>query len=283
MAARAACLLLLAGLAGGCGSSGGSAITVPSVASAHVYTLGSFTPSGPVKAGTPVTVSFDIRQPSGAPLTQFATGPGPHTGVHLIIVRKDLSVIIHRHPPIAASGHLSESVTFPAPGPYLVLVDVYAKATGPVPFTNYQMRQMIQVTGGAYHAKPIGPVRDSATAGGWTFTMRHVPRLRVAQAALITVDVRNAAGRPARFSSWFGALAHAVFFHQGNLQYFHTHICAPHSAGCSGVGAISGNSTKPGVLNVGVLLPTPGTWRLFLQTRISGVIVTAPFTLKVAP
>jgi hypothetical protein len=282
MAARVACLLVLAGLLAGC-SGGGGAITAPSIGGARVYTLGSFTPTGKVTAGKPVTVSFDIVQPSGKPLTQFATGPGPHTGVHLIIVRRDLSTIIHRHPPIAASGQISESVTFPAPGPYLVLVDVYAKATGPVPFTNYQMKRTIQVTGGAYHPSPIGPVRDSVTAGGWTFTVRHMPRLRVAQAALIDVHVRNAAGRPARFSSWYGALAHAVFFHEGNLQYFHTHVCAPHSAGCSGVGAISGNSTIPGVLNVGVLLPTPGTWRLFLQTRIDGAIVTAPFTLKVAP
>jgi hypothetical protein len=163
-----------------------------------------------------------------------------------------------------------------------VLVDVYAKATGPVPYTNYQMHRTIEVQG-SYHPNPIGPVRLSATAGGWTFTIRHAPRLRVAQAAVIQMDVRNAAGRPARFSSWYGALAHAVFFHERSLYYFHTHVCAPHSAGCSGVGPISGNSTAPGVLNVGVLLPRPGLWRLFLQTRIDGAIVTAPFTLKVAP
>jgi hypothetical protein len=30
-----------------------------------------------------------------------------------------------------------------------------------------------------------------------------------------------------------------------------------------------------------VLVPAPGTWRLFLQTQIDGRILTAPFTLKV--
>jgi YtkA-like len=34
--------------------------------------------------------------PSGKPLTQYKTGPGPHTGVHLIIVRDDLAYIIHQ-------------------------------------------------------------------------------------------------------------------------------------------------------------------------------------------
>jgi hypothetical protein len=30
-----------------------------------------------------------------------------------------------------------------------------------------------------------------------------------------------------------------------------------------------------------VLLPAPGTWRLFLQMKLGGRIVTAPYTLQV--
>ena len=29
------------------------------------------------------------------------------------------------------------------------------------------------------------------------------------------------------------------------------------------------------------LVPAPGTWRLFLQTKVGGRVVTAPFTLDV--
>jgi len=36
-------------------------------------------------------------------------------------------------------------------------------------------------------------------------------------------------------------------------------------------------------LNVGVLVPAPGTWRLFLQFRANGRVLTAPFTLRVKP
>jgi hypothetical protein len=32
-----------------------------------------------------------------------------------------------------------------------------------------------------------------------------------------------------------------------------------------------------------VLLAAPGTWRLFLQMKLGGRIVTAPFTLQAAP
>jgi hypothetical protein len=34
-------------------------------------------------------------------------------------------------------------------------------------------------------------------------------------------------------------------------------------------------------MHVGVLLPEAGTWRLFLQCKVHGKILTAPFTLKV--
>ena len=91
-------------------------------------------------------------------------------------------------------------------------------------------------------------------------------------------------GKPVVFHPWFGALAHAIFFRQGSLDYFHTHVCGPSTPGCTSIfgGAkVVGRPAGPGKLNVGVLLPVAGTWRLFLQFRDRGRIVTAPFTLRV--
>src|SRR5579871_6267071 len=106
----------------GCGGAG-SGLTVPTVAPAKVFSLAGFQPATAVQPGQPVTVSFTVRQPNGQPLTSYKTGPGPHTGVHLIIVRDDLAYIIHQHPPVGPDGLLHQTVTFPAPGPYRVLVD----------------------------------------------------------------------------------------------------------------------------------------------------------------
>ena len=75
-----------------------------------------FTPTGPVAPGKPVKVSFRIKLPSGKTLTAYNRGAGPHTGVHLIFVREDLSQIIHRHPPVGADGTVRQEVTFPAGG-----------------------------------------------------------------------------------------------------------------------------------------------------------------------
>jgi hypothetical protein len=274
--------VLVAALAAGCGGSSGSGLSDISIGAARFYTLRAFTPSATVKPGVPVTVSFTVIQPSGQPLVHYRTGPGPHVGVHLIIVRKDLATIIHRHPPIAANGLIRQRVVFTKPGPYHVLIDLYPATSGPG-YVNFQLTQTIHVAG-AYHPITLPPYRSEVTVGGWHVTIQHLPTLRLAQAALLTVTVRNAAGQPAAFEPWYGAMGHAIFFHEKDLAYFHTHICAPNQVACTSVAggaAIAGSSTTPGVMHVGVLAPEAGVWRLFLQFRVHGQIFTAPFTLTV--
>ena len=181
--------LVATGASLGCGS-GSSQVTLPPVSAAGVNHISGFTPSGPVPAGKPVKLSFTIVQPNGQPLTQYATGPGPHTGVHLIFVRKDLADIVHLHPPIGPDGTISETVTFPAPGPWMLLTDVYEKQSGTSFPLNYQLKQDLQVNG-RYVPKPLGPVRTSVTTDGYTFTIHHMPKLKVANADYLNVSVTD--------------------------------------------------------------------------------------------
>ena len=266
----------------GCGGAV-SGLTVPTVAPAKVYALGGFQPSGQVTPGHPVTVTFTVLLPSGKPLTQYKTGSGPHTGVHLIIVRDDLAYIIHEHPPIGPHGLLRQTVTFPAPGPYKVLVDVYPNIPGSQ--ANFQLFRTIDVAGN-YKPQPLPAYKTSLTVYGYHFAMGSHPAVHAIQAQFLNVEVTGPHGEKPTFVPWFGALAHAIFFRNGSLDYFHTHICAPNAPNCGalpGVASsrISGTSTSPGKLTIGVLLPAPGTWRLFLQMKLGGRIVTAPYTLQV--
>ncbi len=280
---RSAALAVCMGLAlGACGSSG-AGVTVPAVAPASVFSLAAFQPSGPIAPGRPTTISFHIQEPSGQPLTSYKTGPGPHTGVHLIIVRDDLAYIIHQHPPIGPDGMLRQTVTFPAPGPYRLLVDVYPNLPGGLP--NFQLFRNVKVTG-AYHPKPLPPFKADLVVDGYHFDMRPHRPLRAIQAQFVNVDVTDREGRKVTFTPWFGALAHAIFFHKGSLAYFHSHICARNASNCGALPGVSstrvtGQSTAPGKLTIGVLVPEAGIWRLFLQLKLAGRIVTAPFTLDV--
>lgn len=279
-------LTAVAGLSAlaGCGGSSNAPLAAPTVAPARQFTLAGFQPSGPITPGRPTTVSFTVKLPSGKALTTYKTGSGPHTGVHLIIVRNDLAHIIHQHPPVGPGGLLRQAVTFPAPGPYRVLVDIYPDIPGGQP--NFQLYKTVVVKG-AYHPKPLPAFRADQVIDGYHIDMQGHPSLHAVQAQFVHVHVTDPHGHDVTFVPWFGALAHAIFFHQGSLDYFHTHICAPDAPNCGslpGVPAtrISGRSTAPGKLTVGVLLPVSGTWRLFLQMKLNGKVITAPYTLHVA-
>ena len=261
-----------------CGSSS-SGPSAPTIAPAKVFSLAGFAPAAPVAPHVPTTVSFTVLEPSGQPLIRYKRGPGPHTGVHLIIVRDDLSLIIHDHPPVAADGKVGQSVSFPKPGAYRVLVDIYPDVPGAP--RNLQLTETVHVTGTVV-SEPIPPFRPVQTVHGYHFAVLGVPRLRALQPGYLTVRITDPAGKPAVPSTYYGALAHAIFFRTGSLDYFHTHVCAPGSTACAGFsGQPTGRPTKPGVLKVGVLVPVGGTWRLFLQARLGGQIVTAPYTLTV--
>jgi hypothetical protein len=122
------------------------------------------------------------------------------------------------------------------------------------------------------------------SVGGYRFTLDGASHLKAIQAQDVVVHVSDPKGKPVRFTPWYGALAHAIFFRRGSLDYFHTHVCAPGATGCTSIlggTKVTGTSTTPGKLNVGVLVPAPGTWRLFLQVRANGRVLTAPFTLRV--
>jgi hypothetical protein len=272
---RLAFLVVIAAAAG-CGSS--SAGPTVSIGAARTYHLADFSLDNPT-AGRPAQLSFAIDQPSGGAITAFKTGTGPHTGVHVIIVRQDLGAIIHRHPPPEADGTVADDVTFPTGGRYRMVVDVYP-AQGP---RNFQLFRWITVSGKAPPREPrtTGSV---VTVDGDRFVMRSHPPLRAIQAAFLKVTVADASGKPATFTPWYGALAHAIFFREGSLDYFHTHVCGAGATGCTstfGPTRVTGTSTAPGVLRVGVLLPLSGTWRVFVQCRVNGQVVTAPFTLVV--
>jgi hypothetical protein len=263
------------------GGSSSSTPPTPTIQPARTYRLAGFEPAGKVPAGRPVKLSFTIEQPDGKPLTSYRHGAGPHTGVHVIVVRGDLATIVHRHPPVAANGRISETLTPLQPGPYRVVVDAYPNVAGPQ--RNFQLFGTFRVAGN-YRPQPLPPFRQTAVVDGFRFHLQSVPRLKAIQAGFLTITVTDPQGRAARFAPWYGALAHAIFFRAGTLDYFHTHVCAPGATGCAsflGGATVAGSSSTPGKLSVGVLVPTAGTWRLFLQCKVGGHVLTAPFTLKV--
>jgi hypothetical protein len=277
----AAGALVAAGLAlAGCGSSGSK---TPTVGAARVYRASGFRPVGAVQPGKPTKVAFTIVQPSGKPLTEYRRGSGPHTGVDLIIVRSDDSRLLYEDTDIGSGGRITQPVVFPTGGRYRVVIDAYPKQTDPSIPRNFQLFESVKVAGTA-RAQPLPPYAPTAVVDGYRFTLPSHLSLHALEPAFVTVKVHDPNGRPAAFSVWRGALAHAIFIRRSSLDYFHTHVCSPGATNCTsilGPAKVSGTSSRPGRLKVGVLVPVPGTWRLYLLTYIQGHQLTAPFTLHV--
>jgi hypothetical protein len=276
----AAVLAAVAVATAGCG--GSSSPSFPTIGAAKTFHVAGFRPNTPVPPGKPTAVSFRIVQPSGQVLKRFRSGAGPHTGIHLIFVRSDLGAIVHHHPPVGAGGSLSDTVVFPTPGRWRVVIDAYPADTLQ---PNFQLFEWITVKGRA-PAEAVAPFSATQVVDGYRFTLHGTPHIRAIEAASFRVDVTGPDGKPARFEPWYGATAHAIFFRKGTLAYYHTHICAPGQTACTsavpGAATVVGTAQKPGELKVGVLLAQGGTWRMFLQCKVVGKVLSAPFTLQVA-
>jgi len=267
---------VLAVAVAGCGGSSGSP-AAPTVAPAKRFALSGFQPSAPVAARTPTTLAFTIDQPSGGALTRYRTGAGPHTGIHLIGVTPDLSTIVHTHPAIGSDGRVSEPITFPSAGRWHLVVDAYTLLDGPS--RNFQLTHDVDVSGTASDVA-IPPFAPDVKRGDVHVHLDGDGTYQSLQAATMRVTV-TVAGKPATFTDWLGAQAHAIFFRKGTFAYFHTHVCRPGDATCQGFGGSVGSSPAPGVMNVAAVFPQSGTWRMFVQFRVGTRIVTAPFTLAV--
>jgi hypothetical protein len=254
---------------------------VPHVAPARFFTLQSFQPAARILAGRPTTLSFTIQQPSGAPLTSYRTCCEPHAGVDLIIVRSDDSHVQYDDTDIGAGGKVTQPVVFPTPGRYRIIVDAYPKQTSPNSLINFQLYTWV-TTRGTYRPQPLPRYSSTQVVGGYRFQIQDHPQLKAIEANFLTIKVLDPSGHKAVFGTWRGALAHAIFIHQGSLAYFHTHVCSPGAIYCTsvlGAARVTGSSSTPGELRVGVLLDEPGTWRMFLLTYIDGHHLTIPFTL----
>ena len=140
---------------------------------------------------------------------------------------------------------------------------------------------------GAYHPIKLPPFQADQVIDGYHFDMQAPPGpIHAIQAEFVHVNVTDPHGKPVHFVPWFGALAHAIFFQQGSLDYFHTHVCAPDAPNCgSAAGAAHDHrhARPPRARSRSACCcrsREPGGCSS--SSSMHGHILTAPFTLDVA-
>ena len=267
----------------GCGGSS-STPQVPTVQAARTFQLANFAPDAAGRAGKPTTVSFAIAQPDGTPLTAYKRGAGPHTGVHLIVVRDDLSTI---DPPPSADRRrrnvAASTITFPRARPVprrrRRLSDSRTAAELPALPKHRRVRAR-------YQPQPLPPFSRTAESTATAFTLHGRPRARRRSRPASSTSrsptrtgSRRASRRGTARSRTRSSSARARSTTSTRTSARPARAAARASLGGA---KVTGSSTTPGKLRVGVLVPCAGHVAAVPPDAASdGHVLTAPFTLEV--
>ncbi|MFC4551561.1 MULTISPECIES: hypothetical protein [Halorussus] len=173
---------------------------------------------------------------------------------HLILVRRDLTRFQHLHPKLDQDGAWSAEFTLPNPGVYRAFVDVLVDGQ---PTT---LGVDLLASGNAEYEPNPGSTHE-ATVEGYDVTLDPVS-VFPGERTTLEFEVRRD-GERVRLDPYLGALGHLVSLRDGDLAYLHVHP----------------EETDPADGNVrfAVQFPTSGRYRLFIQAKPRGELITASF------
>ncbi|WP_226006987.1 FixH family protein [Natrinema salinisoli] len=202
--------------------------------------------------------TFRIVDEDGKAVTDFEEAHGQRG--HLIVVRRDLTRFRHLHPELASDGTWSvEGLTLPDPGVYRAFVDVVLDG-----HSTTLGFDLFASEPGTIEARPNSSRR--ATAGEYEIELL-TNEIVAREGSRLIFEVRRDDDPVSELGQYLGALGHLVAVREGDLAYLHVHpeATAPDS----------------GRVEFGATFPTPGRYRLFLQTRPEGTLTTTQFDVHI--
>ncbi|MGW0189078.1 hypothetical protein ACWDV7_25410 [Streptomyces sp. NPDC003362] len=223
------------------------------------YTLDLETPR--VRADTPATLRFVIRDADGRPVTEYRREHEKE--LHLIVASRDLTAYRHLHPTRSADGTWTTTATLPDPGGYRVLAD----------FTPAAEREGLTLgadlaASGTYTPDALPAPAATATVDGYTVTLDGT--LKAGGESDLTFTVRRDGEPVTGLQPYLGAYGHLVALRSGDLAYLHVH---PHEEA-------HGTAVSGPEVAFSATAPTEGAYRLFLDFKADGEVHTAAFTVR---
>ena len=208
--------------------------------------------------GQPFDWEFRVVTAGGGVVTAFDEAHGQRG--HLIVVRRDLTGFQHLHPTLDEDGTWrAEGFTLPDSGVYRAFIDVVVE--GRPTTLGFDL-----FAPGSMDPAPRPDASRRSTAGGYDVEL--LPDDLVAGgSAGLTFEIRRDDALVSRLEPYLGALGHLVALREGDLAYLHVHPEA--------------TSPDSGRIEFGVQFPTPGRYRLFLQSRPDGTLVTTHHDVRI--
>jgi hypothetical protein len=206
-----------------------------------------------LSAGRSVPVAFTITGPDGRPLRSYDVEHEKQ--VHLIAVRRDFAGYQHVHPTRDQAGRWSTPLDL-EPGSWRLLAD-FVPGDGGAP-EGLTLGVDLEV-GGSYAPTPLSAVSAVTNVGEYRVALDGTPRAGIPTELSFRVDGDGRAVVP---EPYLGARGHLVALREGDLAYLHVH-------------------PDQDSLSFAATFPTVGRYRLFLDMKVDGEVLTVPFALEV--
>lgn len=226
------------------------------------------TSSKVVRAGVPVKLIFDVEDPKTLKtVTDFTIVH--ERKFHLFLISQDMTFFMHEHPTIRPDLRYEFEVTFPKPGFYRVLADVYPTAGTP-----QLIEKTLFVQGPGFKLEQAKLSEDLSLQQGANLAgkMTSGPFHRPIAGRKTTLFLRltpNDGIQP-----YLGAMAHMLAASSDLIDLIHEHPVSDNDFG----GPENGGYKE---LTFNIYFPRPGVYRLWLNLQRKGVVNTIAFNMPV--
>jgi hypothetical protein len=221
---------------------------------------------GAIAPGSPVTLRFALRDPTGARVKN--TRIVHEKPLHLLMVSEDLSWYAHEHPALQTDGTFNLTTTFPAPGTYTLFHDFTPGDEGqqvvPVALT---------VPGPVPPRVPLQPDHElTRVVDGFSVTLETGGAIKTGAATALRYTLRKDGHPVTDLEPYLGATGHLVIVSQDRASFVHSHPVEARD----GAPASHGPSVE-----FTCHFENPGVYRAWAQFQHGGRVITVPFTFQV--
>jgi hypothetical protein len=208
--------------------------------------------------GETVDWSFQVVTEDGRAVTEFDEAHGEV--LHLIVVRRDMTYFQHLHPDVKSDGTCSVGdFSLPEPGVYRAFVDVVIKG--------HSMTLGFDLFApGTATVEERPDTSRQATCEGYVIDLL-TDNVTASGATRLLFDVHRDDGSVADLEPYLGALGHLVALREGDLAYLHVHP--------------KETTSQPGRVEFDATFPTLGRYRLFLQAKPEGNLISTSFDVRI--
>ena len=201
--------------------------------------------------------TFQITDEQGKVVTDFKETHGERS--HLIVVRRDLTGFQHLHPEMDTDGTWSVDLELPKPGIYRAFVDIVVDER-PVTLG------IDLLVPGTLNVAPRPTSSREAYVDDYEVLMRP-DEITAGGGIVLEFEIHHDGETVSELAPYLGACGHLVALRDGDLAYLHIHPLETDS--------------ESGVIEFRARFPIRGRYRLFLQARPDGRLITASFDVHV--